>query len=111
MTNTPAALPKSAVHCAQCGGLLNPGEGQVFLTCPYCGSAGWFGYDGDLALLKLGANSMPDALHEWRHELFNVGLVIPANGTPDAKLGVAVERFLLQSANDIPNAVVGGSPR
>ena len=39
MTNTPTAIPKSEVHCAQCGGTLNPDEGQMFLTCPYCGSA------------------------------------------------------------------------
>src|SRR5436305_13917734 len=39
MTNAPAVLPKDEIHCAQCGGVLNPDEGQVFLTCPYCGSA------------------------------------------------------------------------
>lgn len=39
MTSAPASIPKAEVHCAQCGGLLNPDEGQVFLTCPYCGSA------------------------------------------------------------------------
>jgi DNA-directed RNA polymerase subunit RPC12/RpoP len=39
MTNAPADLPKNEIHCAQCGGLLNPDEGQMFLTCPYCGSA------------------------------------------------------------------------
>jgi hypothetical protein len=39
-TNAPAApLPKAEVNCAQCGGVLHPDEGQVFLTCPYCGSA------------------------------------------------------------------------
>jgi DNA-directed RNA polymerase subunit RPC12/RpoP len=39
MTSVPASIPKAEVHCAQCGGLLNPDEGQMFLTCPYCGSA------------------------------------------------------------------------
>jgi DNA-directed RNA polymerase subunit RPC12/RpoP len=39
MTNSAADLPKNEIHCAQCGGLLNPDEGQLFLTCPYCGSA------------------------------------------------------------------------
>ena len=29
----------SEVHCPQCGGLLQPDEGQLFLTCPFCGSA------------------------------------------------------------------------
>ncbi len=27
------------LQCAQCGGALQPEEGQLFLTCPYCGSA------------------------------------------------------------------------
>ncbi len=27
------------LHCPQCNGLLEPDEGQLFLTCPYCGSA------------------------------------------------------------------------
>jgi DNA-directed RNA polymerase subunit RPC12/RpoP len=39
MSDTSAPLPKAEVHCAQCGGLLDPDQGQVFLTCPYCGSA------------------------------------------------------------------------
>jgi predicted RNA-binding Zn-ribbon protein involved in translation (DUF1610 family) len=39
MTSASASIPKAEVHCAQCGGLLGPDEGQVFLTCPYCGSA------------------------------------------------------------------------
>lgn len=32
------AKPESSVHCTQCGGELHPDEGQIFLTCPYCGS-------------------------------------------------------------------------
>ena len=41
MTNTAPAvsLPDAEVRCAQCGGVLHPDEGQIFLTCPYCGSA------------------------------------------------------------------------
>jgi hypothetical protein len=27
------------IHCPQCNGVLEPDEGQRFLTCPYCGSA------------------------------------------------------------------------
>jgi hypothetical protein len=27
------------LRCAQCGGVLHPDEGQVFLICPYCSSA------------------------------------------------------------------------
>jgi hypothetical protein len=30
----PAVTP--SVSCTQCGGELSPGEGQIFLTCPYC---------------------------------------------------------------------------
>lgn len=30
--------PASLLSCTQCGGGLHPDEGQVFLTCPYCGT-------------------------------------------------------------------------
>src|SRR5512136_2956266 len=39
MTAASAALPTTEFHCAQCGGTLHTDEGQLFLTCPYCGSA------------------------------------------------------------------------
>ncbi len=26
----------TTLSCTQCGGELHPGEGQLFLTCPYC---------------------------------------------------------------------------
>jgi hypothetical protein len=39
MTASTATLPTVDVHCAQCGATLHPDEGQLFLTCPYCGSA------------------------------------------------------------------------
>ena len=32
----PLAEPK--LNCTQCGGELHPDEGQIFLTCPYCGA-------------------------------------------------------------------------
>jgi DNA-directed RNA polymerase subunit RPC12/RpoP len=32
------AVPAATVSCTQCGGTLQPAEGQVFLTCPYCSS-------------------------------------------------------------------------
>jgi hypothetical protein len=35
MTDENAAL---TVNCTQCGGELHPDEGQIFLTCPFCGS-------------------------------------------------------------------------
>jgi hypothetical protein len=28
----------TGLHCTQCGGELHPDEGQLFLTCPYCGA-------------------------------------------------------------------------
>ncbi len=28
----------SPLNCTQCGGALHPDEGQIFLTCPYCGA-------------------------------------------------------------------------
>ena len=30
--------PPSVFHCTQCGGELHPDQGQIFLTCPYCGA-------------------------------------------------------------------------
>ena len=39
MTSQPAPVSTNEVRCAQCGGVLHPDEGQIFLTCPYCGSA------------------------------------------------------------------------
>lgn len=34
VTNSPA----TQIACTQCGGELHPDEGQIFLTCPFCGS-------------------------------------------------------------------------
>ena len=39
MTSPPAPAPTDEFRCAQCGGALHPDEGQLFLTCPFCGSA------------------------------------------------------------------------
>jgi len=30
--------PGHSIHCTQCGGELQPDEGQIFLTCPFCNS-------------------------------------------------------------------------
>jgi hypothetical protein len=30
--------PTTLFHCSQCGGELSPDEGQIFITCPFCGS-------------------------------------------------------------------------
>lgn len=39
MTSQPAPITTDEFRCAQCGGVLHPDEGQIFLACPYCGSA------------------------------------------------------------------------
>jgi predicted RNA-binding Zn-ribbon protein involved in translation (DUF1610 family) len=31
-------LPDTVLNCTQCGGELHPDEGQIFLSCPYCGA-------------------------------------------------------------------------
>ncbi len=31
-------VQENVLLCTQCGGELHPDEGQIFLTCPYCGS-------------------------------------------------------------------------
>lgn len=36
---TAPTLPTTQFQCTQCNGVLHPDEGQMFLTCPYCGSA------------------------------------------------------------------------
>ena len=33
-----AAVPASTLNCSQCGGELHPDEGQIFITCPFCGT-------------------------------------------------------------------------
>lgn len=33
-----SSLPVTTFGCTQCGGELHPDEGQLFITCPYCGS-------------------------------------------------------------------------
>lgn len=33
-----SSLPSTRITCTQCGGELHPDEGQIFLSCPYCGS-------------------------------------------------------------------------
>lgn len=31
-------MAEPEIRCAQCGGVLHPDEGQIFLVCPYCAS-------------------------------------------------------------------------
>lgn len=33
-----SSIPENTLNCTQCGGELHPDEGQIFITCPYCGS-------------------------------------------------------------------------
>ncbi len=35
--DTPGSIG-TRLNCTQCGGELNPDEGQIFLTCPFCSS-------------------------------------------------------------------------
>ncbi len=38
LSPAPTQTPVNVFNCTQCGGLLHPDEGQIFLTCPYCSS-------------------------------------------------------------------------
>jgi predicted RNA-binding Zn-ribbon protein involved in translation (DUF1610 family) len=35
---TPTPTPATKLTCTQCGGELHPEEGELFVTCPFCGS-------------------------------------------------------------------------
>jgi predicted RNA-binding Zn-ribbon protein involved in translation (DUF1610 family) len=37
-STSPQAALTQEVSCTQCGGSLHPDEGQIFLTCPFCGT-------------------------------------------------------------------------
>jgi hypothetical protein len=39
MTAPSTPVSTHEFRCAQCGGVLHPDEGQIFLACPFCGSA------------------------------------------------------------------------
>jgi hypothetical protein len=38
MSEASPSISIPSFNCTQCGGELHPDEGQIFLTCPYCGS-------------------------------------------------------------------------
>ena len=69
MSTDPAPIPKSEFHCAQCGGLLHPDEGQMFLTCPYCNSAVYLDKSKVVFHWSLGCTVTPEAaaanLRRW----------------------------------------------
>ncbi len=66
---TATTLPQTEIKCAQCGGVLAPDEGQVFLTCPYCGSAVYLDKTKVVFHWSLGCTVTPDAaaanLRRW----------------------------------------------
>jgi hypothetical protein len=68
-TATSAALPGTEIHCAQCGGTLHPEAGQVFLVCPYCGSAVYVDKSQVVFHYALGCTVTPEAaasnLRRW----------------------------------------------
>jgi hypothetical protein len=69
LTETSSALPNTEVHCAQCGGVLRPEAGQVFLTCPYCSSAVYVDKSQVVFHYSLGCTVTPEAaaanLRRW----------------------------------------------
>jgi hypothetical protein len=68
-TQASAALPDTEIHCAQCGGVLRPEAGQVFLSCPYCGSAVFVDKRQVVFHYALGCTVTPEAaaasLRRW----------------------------------------------
>jgi hypothetical protein len=69
MTPQSVALPSAEVHCAQCGGLLHPDEGQLFLICPYCSSSVYLDKSKVVFHWSLASTLTPEAaranLHRW----------------------------------------------
>lgn len=69
MTAQSAALPGTEVHCAQCGGVLRPDQGQLFLICPYCSSSVYLDKSKVVFHWSLAATVAPEAaranLHRW----------------------------------------------
>ena len=69
MTVQPIALPSAEVHCAQCGGVLHPDEGQLFLICPYCSSSVYLDKSKVVFHWSLACTLAPEAaranLHRW----------------------------------------------
>jgi hypothetical protein len=69
MSTPAAALPANEFHCAQCGGLLHPDQGQLFLTCPFCGAAVYLDKSRVVFHWALGRTVTPEAaaanLRRW----------------------------------------------
>jgi len=61
--------PETEFRCTQCGGVLHPDEGQLFLDCPYCGSAVYLDKSKVVFHWSLARTITPDAatasLRRW----------------------------------------------
>jgi DNA-directed RNA polymerase subunit RPC12/RpoP len=61
--------PTTAFRCAQCGGVLTPDQAQIFLNCPYCGSAVYLDKSRVVFHWSLGCTVTPEAaganLRRW----------------------------------------------
>ncbi len=69
MTTPNPAVPNAELKCAQCGGVLHPDEGQIFLNCPYCGSSVYVDKSQVVFHWALGCTLTPEAaaanLRRW----------------------------------------------
>src|SRR5919109_1270738 len=69
MSPTTIPIPQAELRCAQCSGVLHPGEGQLFLTCPYCTSAIYLDKSKVVFHWSLGCTVTPEAaaasLRRW----------------------------------------------
>jgi hypothetical protein len=69
MASPASQTPTTEFHCAQCNGELHPDEGQVFLVCPFCGSAVYLDKSKVVFHWSLNATLKPDealaSLHRW----------------------------------------------
>ena len=69
MDSTETSVPRTEFFCAKCNGELHPGEGQLFLTCPFCGSAVYLDKSKVVFHWSLNRTVTPDAalanLRRW----------------------------------------------
>jgi hypothetical protein len=65
----PSTLPQTTFHCPQCSGELHPDEGQIFINCPFCGSAVYLDKSKVVFHWALGRTVAPEAaaanLRRW----------------------------------------------
>jgi hypothetical protein len=69
MAEVASIIPAAVLNCPQCNGELHPGEGQVFLTCPFCASAVYLDKSKVVFHWSLGRTVTPEAaaanLRRW----------------------------------------------